>query len=1132
VDLGADLADGKPGILLIEPDMDTPSALESIFFAALEKQSGAERNAFLDRACAGNGALKDQIVRMLAAQAQSSGFLDKPVLCDDGTLYHQSHLSEAPGTVIGPYKLLQQIGEGGFGVVYMAQQEKPVVRRVALKVIKAGMDTRAVIARFEAERQALAMMDHPNIARVLDAGTTDAGRPYFVMELVKGIPITEYCDQANLDMRERLSLFVDVCRAVQHAHQKGVIHRDLKPSNVMVTLHDAKPVVKVIDFGIAKATDQKLTEKTLFTNYGQMIGTPAYMSPEQAVMSGLDVDTRSDVYSLGVLLYELLTGAPPFDAQTLRSAGFDEMRRIIREQQPQKPSMRLSTMAAELKMTVAAQRQVSPQVLSRQLHGDLDWIILKAIEKDRARRYDTPSALAADLKKHLENEPVSARPPSAIYRFQKAVRRNRFAFAAGAAVAASLIAGIAASVWQAVRATRAEGRAVAALDELRASAPAFAAQAHALASRERFAEAIEKLDYAIKLRPDISDYLLTKADLLQCQFQFSQAAAVYRSVLRIAPDSVKARANAALCDRLQLELAQQSKLSRESLVRLFSAMLAEHRSAAELLTIGRMVGEEKKLILDYWIERLKELPVPPTRPIEKRLTVAEDGNLSLDLSDTAIVDLAPLQGMPLVDLSLARCSSISDFGPLSGLPLRTLDLGRTRIVDLTPLAKIRTLTGLNLQVTAVRDLSPLSALPIANLDITASKVSDLSPLHGMPLRTLTLRSTETNDLKPLQGLPLEYLDCTAIPAVDFNALAGLPLTTLNLQLTRVGDLSFLRAMPLRMLGLNRCVLARGFAVLAELKSLEILLLPDMVWGWPKEEFEGLAALRRNPKLRQIEIGVAMDGQLISTTGSADEFWKEWDRSTRCVLALHRAGAKFSAYKLYDGALALKIEDPAFADLSIFHGANLGSLTLDGTSVRNLSQLAGLPLKSLTLRKTPVTDLSPLAGLALEELTVNEMDITDVSVLRKAPLCNSLEKLRLEKVKTIDLSPVAACKALTLISVWESPVEDLTPLRGLRLHELYLQGSLVHDISALAGMPLERLFLDRLPLTDITPVVSFRSLRDLMLPEKAENIEALRKLPNLQRISFTYDTGLGGPSMTAAEFWAAHDMKLSAKPLNP
>jgi serine/threonine protein kinase/tetratricopeptide (TPR) repeat protein len=360
-------------------------------------------------------------------------------------------VTEKPGDVIGPYKLLQQIGEGGFGLVYMAQQQEPVRRRVALKIIKLGMDTRQVVARFDGERQALALMDHPNIAKMLHAGATDTGRPYFVMELVQGIKITDYCDQNNLSTRERLGLFVQICRAIQHAHQKGIIHRDIKPSNILVTLHDGVPVPKIIDFGIAKATQQELTEQTVFTHYGQFVGTPAYMSPEQAEMSGLDIDTRSDIYSLGVLLYELLTGKTPFDTKALLSAGVEELRRTIREQEPARPSTRLSTLAAGDLTATARHRRTEPPKLLKLVRGDLDWIVMRCLEKDRTRRYETATGLAMDVERHLNQEPVVARPPSRLYRFRKLVRRHKLAFAAAAVIMATLVLGLGASSWLLIR---------------------------------------------------------------------------------------------------------------------------------------------------------------------------------------------------------------------------------------------------------------------------------------------------------------------------------------------------------------------------------------------------------------------------------------------------------------------------------------------------------------------------------------------------------------------------------------------------------------------------------------------------------------------------------------------------------
>ncbi len=501
---------------------------EALFYAAASLADPEQRLHFLDQACAGNPELRAAVEGMLKTQGEADSFF----ATERAGLQLQSEAirSIAPrtsatkpeqdencGTRVGRYKLLQRIGEGGCGVVYMAEQEEPVRRRVALKIIKLGMDTKSVIARFDAERQALAMMDHPNIARVLDAGATETGRPYFVMELVRGYKITEYCDRNSLETQERLDLFIQVCNAIQHAHQKGVIHRDIKPSNILVTLHDGKPVPKVIDFGIAKAMQGRLTDLTLFTAYEQLIGTPAYMSPEQAEMSGLDVDTRSDIYSLGVLLYELLTGKTPFNQEELMKSGLSEMRRKLREDEPQRPSTIITTLhGTELRAT-AEHRHVEPPRLISLLKGDLDWIVMKALEKDRARRYETANGLAMDVRRYLNNEPVSARPPSGFYRFQKMARRNRALVVSSTAVAVALIVGLGAATWMYLRerdarqqqvrlreqAEQAEKREA----ELRAQAEAKEQinQAAIYVSQSRFEDANEVLN-KIKILPTQPSY--------------------------------------------------------------------------------------------------------------------------------------------------------------------------------------------------------------------------------------------------------------------------------------------------------------------------------------------------------------------------------------------------------------------------------------------------------------------------------------------------------------------------------------------------------------------------------------------------------------------------------------------------
>ncbi|MHC4948600.1 MAG: protein kinase domain-containing protein, partial [Planctomycetota bacterium] len=450
-------------------EADQFDRIESLFHRA-KLLDAADRAAFLDEKCDGDLELRSEVESLLAHADRGTEQMRLGAPPAAETIVDRGRLSERPGSRIGPYKILQQIGEGGFGVVYMAEQEEPVRRKVAVKIIKLGMDTKQVIARFEAERQALALMDHPSIARVLDAGATETGRPYFVMELVRGIPVTEYCDDRRLSTADRLALFREVCHAVQHAHQKGIIHRDIKPSNVLVTLHDDRPVPKVIDFGIAKATSQRLTEKTLFTEFRQFVGTPEYMSPDQAELSGLDVDTRTDIYSLGVVLYELLTGTTPFDPRTLRNSSYAEIQRIIKEEEPPKPSTRVGTLESSSPPlpsdvvadgdgesnadAIAWRRHTDAHGLRREMRGDLDWITMKAMDKDRSRRYQTANELADDVGRHLHDQPVLAGPPSTVYRVGKFARRHRVGVLTGGAIAAALVIGLSAATAGLLRARR------------------------------------------------------------------------------------------------------------------------------------------------------------------------------------------------------------------------------------------------------------------------------------------------------------------------------------------------------------------------------------------------------------------------------------------------------------------------------------------------------------------------------------------------------------------------------------------------------------------------------------------------------------------------------------------------------
>jgi serine/threonine protein kinase len=562
-----------------------PAQVEAVFAEAVGHADAGTRAVYLEAACWGDADLRRRVDALLAAHEGASGFLTLRPIADATAPFAQ--VNERPGTMIGRYKLLEQIGEGGFGVVFLAEQEEPVRRRVALKVIKAGMDTHQVVARFEAERQALALMDHPNIAKVLDAGATGdrsgsrqtsgtaekgdgsllperpdgssaqktpvpyfGGRPYFVMELVQGVPITDYCDQCNLPMRERLEMFVTVCQAVQHAHQKGVIHRDIKPTNVLVAMQDGQPAPKIIDFGVAKAIGQRLTDHTLTTAFAQMVGTPLYMSPEQAELSPLGVDTRSDIYSLGVLLYELLTGATPFDKDRLHSASYDELRRIIREEDPPRPSARISTLAADLATTVAERRRTDARRLQQTVRGELDWIVLKCLEKDRNRRYESASGLGRDIERYLRDEPVQACPPSASYRFRKFARRNKALLAAGSAIAAALFVGLGLSTWMYFRAATESARAQAVSDllqEMLGSADAARAKGVDYTVRQLLD------DFSAGLGSQLADQPAVAADI------HATIGRAYRSVKR--PDQAQPHFEQAIALRRQADGPQSVKLA-------------------------------------------------------------------------------------------------------------------------------------------------------------------------------------------------------------------------------------------------------------------------------------------------------------------------------------------------------------------------------------------------------------------------------------------------------------------------------------------------------------------------------------------------------------------------------------------
>lgn len=1019
---------------------------DDTIFAAASVLTGVERNRYLQQACE-NDAQRGRVEALLANAETDAHPLREPQ-------------PEAIGSTIGPYRILQHLGEGGFGVVYEAEQRVPIDRRVALKVIKPGMDTDSVIARFEAERQALAMMDHPNIAQVFDAGTTQAGLPYFVMELVRGIPVVQFCDEQKYNIRQRLELFLDICSAVNHAHQKGVIHRDLKPPNILVALHGDRAVPKIIDFGIAKATQQRLTDKTLFTRFEQFVGTPLYISPEQAAFSGLDVDTRSDIYALGVILYELVAGVPPFDPQTLLSAGFDEMRRIIREEDPPRPSARVSTLNGAARITVGRNLRAHPSKLGGVLRGDLDWIVMKALEKDRTRRYETANSFALDIGHFLNHEPVSAAAPSAVYRFRKFAQRNKGRVAAAGAVILALVAAITASTWQTVQASRQTQEADRALRQLQTTAPAFISQAEDLALEQRFTEAIEKVDHALSLRPQNADFLTARANLLQSQLQIEDAREAYRAALAAAPDHAAAATNLKRCEDLLASRAENGgELPAEALESLFNAMRAQGRSIGEVMSLGKQIGRDRDVQREYWLARLRYLPVTPDKPLSERLTTNEDGELELNLSHTSVSDLAAIKDAPLRGLSLVGCNSLESLEPLRGSHLKELNLVETFVSDLSPLATLTQLTALRLESIPITSLEPLRGLPLRDLKLVRlAELQDLSPLQEIPLQTLWVSHCPIRSFAVLTDIPLEELVLETVPKNEFAFLSGLRLKSLQILSPGFTDLRVLEGMPLQILGLNGCRNVDGFHVLSKFNSLEILALPRDSITLPLEEQLAIDAFARHPSLR--EISDRHPGKILSLESelSTAEFWQRWQAAREMTNLLHERNIEFTLRLDSSGFHFSCNRNAAFDDLSIVPFRELGitDLVAYGSGISSLAKLEGLDMWRVVVSGSAVSDLSPLQGM----------------------------------------------KSLKYLGIQGMPqLTDIAPVKGLDLTRLHMADTAVTDLSPLLGMS---------------------RLRSLTLPDTATNLEILDELPALQRVQFKA-CGSDGPQTSVEEFLAMRSL---------
>ena len=960
------------------------------------------------------------------------------------------------------YEVGRQIARGGMGAIIEARQ-RAVGRTVAMKVmLSAPSDTQ--LARFVEEAQLTGQLEHPNIVPVHEMGMDEQGQLFYTMKYVRGITLKEVITglgRGDVEMARQyplavlLTVFQKICDAVAFAHARRVIHRDLKPANIMLGRFGE---VLVMDWGLAKVVPKEMVPAddlsrsevrsaraantdSSSTLDGSVLGTPHYMAPEQARGLVGAIDGRSDVYSLGVILFELL-----HLRHTVEGRAADEvMDRVIRGQ---------------LDWSEPAEGKKHPHLRDGRVPDSLLAVCRKALALEPAARYQRVEELQAEITAFQGGFATTAEHATAFKQLTLAIGRYR---SEAMVLAASLLLLLGIGVVAFLRvaqernvATRERGRTENALADLRSTAPAFVAQARALAAQERFDEALQKLDYALQLSPQTVEYLLAKADLLACQTRLPEAAAAYRAAEQAGDSRGRAERNARLCERLAAMTGTDGRLTREALAELLTAMQREERPATELMPVARLLGQEGRLALTYWRERLRDLPIPPDRPIESRLTARSDGFLALDLSGTSIADLSPLAGMPLADLRLNACSDIQSLAALRELPLRSLQL-------------------------------------------EATAVSDLTPLRGMKLESLILKGTRVTDLAPLAGLPLTSLDCSQLPVTDYSTLSGLPLETLLLAGTRVRDLSFVRSMPLKVLDLDGCREVRRLGVLPSLASLEVLILPQNFYEFPADDLAGIAALRQHPALRQITAS-PMAGMKPGTAESKDAFWGEWEADFRWLERLSKTGVTAGLLRLPDGTWEADLRDQPLRDLECLRGARLSKLDLFNVPVSDLRPLIGMPLRFLDLRLAPVTDLSPLRGLPLHSLLLWQNRVTDFSVLSTLP---ELEILDASETAFADLRLIAS-RRLRLLRIGNTKVTDLTPLAGQPLEKIHFDSVEVTDLRPLLECPSLRWIVPPKSARDVTQLKALPNLQRISYnwredSEPAESADEFwRKIENSRR----------------------------------